>query len=319
MKMKMKKTLLLFIAFYSLSIAYGQTNTYHPFSDSAIWRVDILVNNPQGGGCLATYYFHYYSSGDTLINSLIHKKIYKSFVALTSTGAASPCNPLPPLQLSGYIGALRDDSVANKTFFVFKNETNDSLLFDYNLNANDTLKGFIGAYCTTVVSSVDSVMINGHYRKRWNCNACGNSNQYIIEGIGTSYGLTEIFVNNPVNPFGRLICSRENTNIQYASGYNSLFGCELIYNGIDELNTDNNFKVFPNPFSSSLNFESDKTLTNAYITVYNIHGQNVKQIKNISGRSITLHRDNLPDGLYFFCLMQDHKVIFSEKLIITDY
>ncbi len=314
----MKKILLLFIAFYSLSIAYGQTNTYHPFSDSAIWRVDILANNPQGGGCLATYYFHYYSSGDTLINSLIHKKIYKSFVALTSTGAASPCNPTPPLQLSGYIGALRDDSVANKTFFVFPNNNNDTLLYDYNLNANDTVKGFIGTYCTTVVTTVDSVLIKGQYRKRWNCNACGNLNQYIIEGIGTSYGLTERFVNNPSNPFGRLICSKDNTNILYASAYNSIFGCEPIYNGEFELNTEYKFKVIPNPFSLTANLESSKILKNATLVIYNLYGQTVKQINNISGQAITLHRNNLPSGLYFLCLIQNHKVIFTDNFVITD-
>jgi len=52
--------------------------------------------------------------------------------------------------------------------------------------------------------------------------------------------------------------------------------------------------------------------------VYNSYGQTVKQIKNISGQTFTLHRDNLQSGLYFLQLTQVNKIIATEKLVITD-
>ncbi|QLH30392.1 MAG: T9SS type A sorting domain-containing protein [Candidatus Parvibacillus calidus] len=52
--------------------------------------------------------------------------------------------------------------------------------------------------------------------------------------------------------------------------------------------------------------------------VYNLQGQQVKQIKNISGQTVTLRRDNLPAGLYVIHLTQDNKTITTDKLIITD-
>ena len=314
----MKKYLLLLTASLSLTVAHGQTNTYHSIPDSAFWRIDILVSSPMGGGCMATYYFHYYSSGDTLLNSLVHKKIYKSFVALTSTGPASPCNPIPPIQTSGYVGALIDDSIAKKTFFVLPGYNNDTLRYDYNLIAGDTVKGFIGLYCTTTVSSVDSILINGQYRKRWNCNACGNINQYIIEGIGTNYGLIERFASSPSSPYGRLICVKDSTNTLFISGYNSLFGCGLIYSGQNEINSKNNFSISPNPFSSQTTLQTAKPLKNASLTVYNSVGQTVKFVDNLSGQTVLFQRDNLPSGLYFVRLTQDGNTISADKFVITD-
>lgn len=315
----MRKLLLVLTVFLSVTAVHGQTNIYHAFPDSAFWRVNILINTSMGGGCLATYYFHYYSSGDTLINSLVHKKVYKSFVALTSTGPPSPCDPIPPIKFSGYVGALRDDSIANKTFFVFPNYNNDTLLYDYNLNANDTVKGFIGMYCNTVVSSVDSVLISGQYRKRWNCTACGNINQYIIEGIGTSYGLIERFASNSgAQIYGRIICVKDSTSTIFVSGYNSLFGCELIYNGESEMNLQDDFNIAPNPFSNQTTLQTGRLLIAASLVVYNSFGQVVKQMENLSGQTIVFQRDNLPSGLYFILITQDNKAISAGKLVITN-
>jgi len=76
--------------------------------------------------------------------------------------------------------------------------------------------------------------------------------------------------------------------------------------------------LFPNPFSSHTTLWINKNLSNATLTVENILGQTVAQIKNISGQTITLHRGNLPTGLYFLRLRQGDKIIATKKIIITD-
>ena len=76
--------------------------------------------------------------------------------------------------------------------------------------------------------------------------------------------------------------------------------------------------VYPNPSSSQTTIQADKNLTNATLTVYNLSGQQVKEIKNISGQTVTLFRDNLPSGLYFIYLTQDSAVISTKKLVLTD-
>ncbi len=78
------------------------------------------------------------------------------------------------------------------------------------------------------------------------------------------------------------------------------------------------YDLFPNPFSFSTTLQTNKFLSNATLSVYNSYGQQVKQLKNISGQSIILYRDGLSCGLYLIHLTQDNKTITTGKLIITD-
>ena len=88
--------------------------------------------------------------------------------------------------------------------------------------------------------------------------------------------------------------------------------------GINE-NADEKFlSIFPNPFISSSTIQTKGNLKNASLTIYNSNGQTLKQIKNISGQTVSLTRDNLPSGLYFMKLTEENKIIALEKLIITD-
>ncbi len=77
-------------------------------------------------------------------------------------------------------------------------------------------------------------------------------------------------------------------------------------------------KIYPNPFSTKTILQTDIFFKDASLTVYNSFGQQVKQITNISGQTITLYRDDLPSGIYFILLMQNNKIFTTEKLIITD-
>ena len=89
--------------------------------------------------------------------------------------------------------------------------------------------------------------------------------------------------------------------------------------GIDvPLIQNNQVTVYPNPFSLQTTIEADEVFKNATLTVCNLFGQNVKQMKNISGQTIILFRDNLPDGLYFFKLTEGEKIFKTDKLVITN-
>ena len=79
------------------------------------------------------------------------------------------------------------------------------------------------------------------------------------------------------------------------------------------------FSVDPNPIYSQTTIHTDYDLNNATLTVTNIFGQTVKQLKNISGQSATLYRDNLPNGIYFVLLIQDNKIIATKKIVIYDW
>ncbi len=102
-------------------------------------------------------------------------------------------------------------------------------------------------------------------------------------------------------------------NYYWELGYATAPITSIVYIG----NT-NTIKIFPNPFSTETILQTDNPFHNATLTVYNIFGQTVKQIDNISGQTFTFNRDNLIGGLYLINLTQDDKTITTNKLIITD-
>lgn len=91
---------------------------------------------------------------------------------------------------------------------------------------------------------------------------------------------------------------------------------ESILGGNENLNK--NILVFPNPFISSTSIQTMSNLKNATLTIYNSYGKALKQMKNISGKTISLSRDNLPCGFHFIRITEENKIIAVEKLIITD-
>jgi hypothetical protein len=83
-------------------------------------------------------------------------------------------------------------------------------------------------------------------------------------------------------------------------------------------NSDKQMTIYPNPFISSTTIKTIDNLKNATLTIYNSYGKALKQIKNISGKTISLSRYNLPSGLYFIRITEENKMIVVEKLIIID-
>lgn len=86
----------------------------------------------------------------------------------------------------------------------------------------------------------------------------------------------------------------------------------------DITNSTEIFNIYPNPLFSSTTLKANKFLKNATLTVYNCFGQIVTELKNISGHTITLSRDNLPSGIFFIQLTEDNRIITMQKIIITD-
>lgn len=76
--------------------------------------------------------------------------------------------------------------------------------------------------------------------------------------------------------------------------------------------------IFPNPFSTQTTLQVSKPLSNASLSIYNLFGQQIKEIKKIYGQTATFTRDNIPSGMYIIQLTQNNKVIAIEKIIIKD-
>jgi hypothetical protein len=88
--------------------------------------------------------------------------------------------------------------------------------------------------------------------------------------------------------------------------------------GISSEEQKQSIRISPNPFRAQTIIHTDILLNNATLTIDNCLGQRVNEIKNISGNSITLYRDNLPCGMYFLRLSEDNKTIATGKIVIYE-
>lgn len=73
-----------------------------------------------------------------------------------------------------------------------------------------------------------------------------------------------------------------------------------------------------NPYSSQITYQTSRILKDAILIVYNSFGQVVKKNRNISGQMITVQLGNLTNGLYFFSLIQENNILYTDKIVITD-
>jgi len=86
----------------------------------------------------------------------------------------------------------------------------------------------------------------------------------------------------------------------------------------NELNMVNAVNISPNPFSSTASFSLEKEFKNATVMISDNLGQIVREIKNVNGKNFTVHRDDLPNGIYFINVLQEGQINWKQKLIISD-
>ena len=130
----------------------------------------------------------------------------------------------------------------------------------------------------------------------------------------TPMGLNTYASSIAIQSNGKIVVAGRNQNDFTLVRYNNNIAIEI--NEIANHNTE--IKIFPNPFSTLTTLQSENTFKDATLTVCNLYGQEVKSLKNLSGQTIILNRDNLPQGLYFIQLTENNKTISVEKLVITD-
>ena len=309
----MKKLLLLSMTMLALTVSYSQTNIYHQFPDSnAIWNVTY------GGYQAQCSKYSYTLTSDTIVNSVTYKKIYQQKSNYPNdpwTSGCDWCCPSPAIIY--YAGALREDIVAKKVFYLPVSASSDTLLYDFNLAVGDPVPLSINNWCPALqVESIDSVLIGTSYRKRWNMADpninCVSTTSSVIEGIGNTFGLLERF--DFFEQGGHLDCFSQNNQSLYPT-YSPNSGCTIV-SGVEEL-VQVGFTVSPNPLSYQTTIQFESILDNATLSLYNSFGQKVKEITNINDQTIILTRDKLTNGLYYAHLTQDNYAV-TIQLIFAD-
>lgn len=273
------------------------TQKYVPFpSENANWsQVKYYM-----GVCDFPCKYQYKILGDTLINSTIYHKIYRQNDSL-----ASDLNAF-------YWGALRENE--KKIYFKYKDCNNEIRLYDFSKNVGDTLNNLYSemnlcnsiSYKSSIITAIDSILIDGSYRKSFHLDAVFNGNLW-IEGIGCTNGLF-----NPVIPpltcicSWDLVCFHQNNTVKYVTQNSSIKYIDpniecfpIAINGLNNYNIKKVVSIIPNPITdkSILKWESSEAF--ATLTITNLLGKIVQTV-DVSGKSeISLNKSDFNKGLYF--------------------
>jgi len=289
----MKKTLLTFLL---LSALNGYSQDYIPFLDDTSWTLAI-------GGFFGTQYIAVEPAENVTVGA-------NTYVKYTNA----------PQSENGEV-LVREDVAARKVYRYAGGQ--DVLLYDFTLLEGETTTLNDGKLYT--VTTRDSVaVISGRKRVRIN----------LVHFVGTTAMNSETWVesvgntNHPLKPNYELLsdpsidvaCSFSGNDNIYNKGLantGTATNCPEVTAAVKQL-TALNTSFAPNPFTIQTTIKTEGMFTNASLSVINALGQQVKQLDNLNGNEIILNRDNLTAGLYFIRLQQSGKIVYSNKVVVTD-
>jgi len=309
-----KKILFISILIMINIFSLAQSTVYHKFPvNNAVWRVKSFgLYSP----CLD---YQYTITGDTSIFGLIYHKLQNS-------GGSFWIDPSQYCHFdsligtySKYSGAFREDTILKRIFYIPYYATTERLLYNFNLNIGDSINNTfnydsINTNYNSYVMTVDSVMVGNEYRRRL---GIGNSMAfpnyvYLIEGIGSTYGLIE-----PIAPHfewgSELLCFKENNVPLYPD---TNYNCDLVLNIQNYFEKMPVLSIFPNPFNTTTEILFDRQYKTIDIEIFNTIGKLMEKLKYSDCRKIKVDIITLTDGLYFARLTLNNNFTTIKKLVI---
>ncbi len=83
-------------------------------------------------------------------------------------------------------------------------------------------------------------------------------------------------------------------------------------------NKENTISLIPNPFTTTTTLTLQGTYNNPSLFIYNLLGQEVRSIPVGTNKQITINREQLSSGMYFYKVMDENKEILSIGKMILE-
>lgn len=313
MKMKLffRITVILFVANIH-NCAIAQTSIYHPFPDScAYWTVDEFDSSFPGVTSLSA--FEIYMNGDTTCNGLTYHK-------LMVTG---DWNYNTTHGYGTYLfGILWQDTLLKRVYFRDKYSvscsTCDSLLYNFNLHAGDSVMNnldFMPTFQMMLIHSVDSININGSYRKRYIISDLGHNinGVQIIEGIGSTLG--GFYQYDYFEQYYRLNCFNMDSTFLYT--YPGITCAPLIAHFNSGTDYSNELVTFPSPVKNEFHIQCPHKIDRVeLVDIFGINHQGISYHTSTSGLDVNLTA-SFPDGIYILKIWIEG-VVYSKTIVILN-
>lgn len=180
MRKFLQSVVILTFIFSSFQLKAQETSRF-PITPTSVWRInyEYYCSGEEFTHQSGDQEYKYFVHGDTLIGGRTYFKIYKNGILYLDN----------PVEIRNkYMGALRDS--ANRFYLVRENENTESLLYNFDAKAGESICPDCGGM-DYIVGEIDELE-NG--RKRFFIDImtvhCGSANM-LIEGIGWLGGLLE--------------------------------------------------------------------------------------------------------------------------------
>ncbi|MHB8260219.1 MAG: T9SS type A sorting domain-containing protein [Bacteroidia bacterium] len=294
----------------------AQTNVYHPFPDtSAKWNEMYWSLYSGTPPCDITCPNIVFLAGDTIISTLHYKKLLSSGYCYCG-GPPTCC-----YYYNTYQGAIRQDTIHKKVYYRTNSSTSvDTLLYTFNLYVGDTLPpSYINPFHTNYVSSIDSILIGTSYRKRYHISIIGSTSlsgdsNYVslIEGIGSTFGLTYPITGPPFENGYNLYCFSQNNITLYP---NTTDSCYLTLGIKEQKESALTFNIYPNPTQGMLNVKLGMLNENTNLQVTDMLGNTVKQFI-IHNTPFQISIADLSEGVYTISISSKEGVV-NKKFVIV--
>ncbi len=273
----MKKITTILILIISLGL-----NAQDYFSNNPQWRQHSTCNF---GGCLDIEEYVYYLNGDSIVNNLTYKKIFKR-----GELHQSPLWPPPSYNcddnytFNNFRALIRQEGLK---IYIKEYEDSDTLLYDFNLNIGDTLpKTWNQSHDDYIISSIDSILVGNSIRKVFYFETMGD--YVLIEGIGHSDGLLEPFP--PILECGHNLYCFALNDTTYFPEYGA--PCDLTVDIIENPYIET-ISLSPNPTDDHIVINSSNYTEILEIVFYTQTGQKALTIK---APNSTIDISNLKPG-----------------------
>jgi hypothetical protein len=281
------KTLLLLIVCLSLTKTNAQVNTY--LQNGLIWQMSSSCADPYP--CIVNDDYNYYFNGDTTINSLVYKKVFRKGQGYRyySGGGPNNCSGTFSYIETAPRFLLRS---SGKQIYIVTQGVGEMLLYDFDLQVNDTLPlTYNNSANDVTVTAIDSFYTSMGYRKRFTL-AGYTWSQYLIEGVGHSNGLIET-MQPPLECGFNLTCF----GIADSAFYPVAGPTCNIPVSVRTLNENAGLEIQPNPAKDFISIRYQGYETIKLISVYNALGAVVLSIPFRNEATVDL--TSLSKGIYY--------------------
>ena len=152
------------------------------------------------------------------------------------------------------------------------------MLYDFSKQIGDTIKHDSHNSFYSTIEDIDSILIDGEYRKRFQVDNHWfyQNPDYIIEGIGSvKNGLLGHITMIPTGGyfFWEHICFKENGIVKYLNpSYNDCFPRNF-FTSTNQFSLDSDIILYQNPIDEELIIENNSNRRNLTLKIFDVNGR----------------------------------------------